>query len=82
MKINDRPSVISMKQGLLFKTCQRIFMYDLGIQRIAVKFVDKDQKQNRVQTSTELKACYEADPNLISNISVDNKLHIKKANYH
>lgn len=58
--------------GLSFGTCQRILTEELGMHRIAAKFVPRllteDQKRNRVEVCTELKARCEADLNFISNI--------------
>lgn len=73
--LEDRRQTISdlcEALDLSFGTCQRILTKELGMHRIAAKFVPRllteDQKRNRVEVCTELKARCEADPNFISNI--------------
>ena len=58
--------------GLSYGTCQRILSHELGMRRIAAKFVPRllsnDQKQHRVSVCTELNEQFENDPNFISRI--------------
>lgn len=66
--IHDVCAIVGMSYG----SVQRILSDNLGMRRIAAKFVPRllssDQKEHRVAVCTELKIAARDDPNFISNV--------------
>ncbi|VVC27584.1 Winged helix-turn-helix DNA-binding domain [Cinara cedri] len=65
------------KSGVTWSSVQRILSEDLGVRRVAAKFVPRllteQQKQGRVESCTSLKEEFQNDPNFFSKVITGDK---------
>jgi hypothetical protein len=58
--------------GISYRTCQRVLTKELGVHRVAAKFVPKvlvaDQKQQRVEVCTEIRQLASEDETFLSRV--------------